>query len=86
MKAVLITGLLLMLTAGMALIVCLALRAEMAQGIEEDIFTAAQLTKGMAISVVVFFLAFGPTSFSAIFLGMDLWRNLKKQEKWRKRI
>ena len=75
-----------MLVAGIGFIMCLLLTAELAEGIEKELFSRAQLTKGMGISAAVFLLALVLTSFSAIFLGVDLGRNLKKQQKWRKRL
>ena len=85
-KAALTIGLLLMLVSGVAFIMCLLLLAELAEGIEDEIFTRAQLIRATVISAVVFLLASALTSISAIFAGMNLARKLRAQEKWRKRL
>ena len=85
-KAGLMIGILLMFVSGIAFIVCALLAAELAEGIEEEIFTGAQLGKGIVVSAVVFLLALVLTSLSAIFVGMDFARKLRAQEKWKKRL
>lgn len=85
-KAGVTIGLLLMLISGVACVVCLLLTADLTVAPKEEIFTQAQLCRGIIISAIVFLLSFAVTTFSGFFAIKDISRSMNAQNKWIKRL
>ncbi|MEQ1645072.1 MAG: hypothetical protein ABL959_16605 [Pyrinomonadaceae bacterium] len=85
-KAGVTIGLLLMLTSGVAFVVCLLLTADLTVAPKEEVFTRAQLNRGIIVSAIVFLLSFAVTAFSGFFAIKDISRSVKAQDKWINRL